>query len=58
MENLCVMCGCIIPEGRLVCPVCEDRLKNTPDYEIAIPKRKRRWWERWSDKVKEKFLRV
>jgi RNA polymerase subunit RPABC4/transcription elongation factor Spt4 len=23
MENRCVMCGAIIPEGRQVCPNCE-----------------------------------
>lgn len=25
MEDRCVMCGEIIPEGRLVCPMCEDK---------------------------------
>ena len=23
MENKCIMCGEIIPEGRQVCPICE-----------------------------------
>lgn len=23
MENRCVCCGAIIPEGRMVCPLCE-----------------------------------
>lgn len=23
MENTCVCCGAIIPEGRMVCPICE-----------------------------------
>ena len=23
MENYCVCCGAIIPEGRMVCPRCE-----------------------------------
>lgn len=23
MENRCVCCGTIIPEGRMVCPLCE-----------------------------------
>lgn len=26
MEDRCVMCGEIIPEGRMVCPVCEERV--------------------------------
>lgn len=25
MENRCVCCGEIIPEGRMVCPNCENR---------------------------------
>lgn len=24
MDNRCISCGAIIPEGRLVCPVCEE----------------------------------
>lgn len=34
MENCCVCCGAIIPEGRMVCPICEmdadeaDKLKK------------------------------
>ena len=23
MDNLCVICGSVIPEGRQVCPICE-----------------------------------
>lgn len=23
MENRCVCCGSVIPEGRMVCPICE-----------------------------------
>ncbi len=22
-DNTCVLCGCVVPEGRLVCPRCE-----------------------------------
>nr|DAQ64626.1 MAG TPA: alpha-aminoadipate carrier protein [Caudoviricetes sp.] len=25
MENTCVICGAIVPEGRWVCPQCERR---------------------------------
>lgn len=34
MDNTCVMCGEIIPEGRLVCPQCErkaEEKKNEQD---------------------------
>lgn len=24
-ENVCIMCGASIPEGRMVCPACMDR---------------------------------
>lgn len=26
MENFCVICGCMIPEGLMVCPKCEKRV--------------------------------
>ena len=31
MENICVICGEIIPEGRQVCPNCEAGQK--PEHE-------------------------
>ena len=43
MENFCVMCGDIIPEGRTVCPNCENTIfkmgallqsKNAPKEDI------------------------
>lgn len=27
-ENRCVVCGAIIPEGRMVCPSCENDQQN------------------------------
>lgn len=47
MENRCVCCGEIVPEGRWVCPQCEmgevDRTnstekRNEPDTKLAIKK--------------------
>lgn len=34
MENYCVCCGEVIPEGRMVCPLCEYALTKVPpgDY--------------------------
>lgn len=23
MDNFCVCCGAVVPEGRMVCPMCE-----------------------------------
>ena len=28
MDNTCIICGELIPEGRQVCPECEKALKN------------------------------
>lgn len=28
MENRCVCCGAIIPEGRMVCPQCESAVNQ------------------------------
>lgn len=28
MDNLCIMCGAIIPEGLLVCPICERKVMH------------------------------
>lgn len=28
MEDLCVCCGNYVPEGRQVCPMCEDSIRN------------------------------
>ena len=33
MDNFCVCCGDIIPEGRMVCPICEMEADET---ETAI----------------------
>lgn len=35
-EEHCVMCGDIIPEGRMVCPICEKKWKRTP-IEVFKP---------------------
>lgn len=31
MDNLCVMCGAVIPEGRQACPQCEAAVCETTD---------------------------
>lgn len=33
MEDHCVMCGEIIPEGRQVCPLCEKKYDGSDDHE-------------------------
>ena len=29
-DNTCLFCNESIPEGRMVCPVCEEALRNIP----------------------------
>ena len=31
MENRCVVCGAMIPEGRQICPNCEKGYMTVPD---------------------------
>lgn len=33
MDNTCVCCGAVIPEGRLVCWVCEHYGAGVPERE-------------------------
>jgi len=35
MENKCVVCGAVIPEGRLVCPNCESKVLEKSE-NVAI----------------------
>lgn len=28
MEDRCLICGAIIPEGRQICPICEQNAEN------------------------------
>ena len=42
-ENRCVMCGAIIPEGRMVCPLCERRVKRDTGRTVAYLRKYRDW---------------
>lgn len=33
MENVCIVCGSVIPEGRQICRNCEDRTMNREGYK-------------------------
>lgn len=35
MDNTCVFCGEPIPEGRMVCPACEDKYNNM-EYKLPV----------------------
>lgn len=41
MNNTCIICDEIVPEGRQICPACEDTLKNLK-VKMTKPKKKRR----------------
>lgn len=47
----CVCCGDIIPEGRLICLMCE-RAIPTKTVTIIKAERRVRWWKR----LRRKFL--
>lgn len=40
-EEHCVICGAVVPEGRQVCPLCEQDVKSAPvqliDWQRGIP---------------------
>ena len=36
MDNYCVICGIIIPEGRMVCPDCEKKIDDQVRRRIKI----------------------
>lgn len=33
MENVCIICGSVIPEGRQVCKNCEEKTMNGEGYK-------------------------
>ena len=35
MEERCIVCGQIIPEGRMVCPACEAAILRAPAPQEA-----------------------
>lgn len=57
MENRCVMCGVIIPEGLLVCPICtkkaltEERRKKTMSINWKRKLTSRKFWAAVADFV-------
>lgn len=50
MDNTCVCCGEIIPEGRMVCPNCEnafiDNVEFRIDYNLIIPNKELQEYEK------------
>ena len=43
MEERCVMCGAIIPEGRQVCPACQKKTETEERIMIEQPR-----WKSWA----------
>ena len=56
MQDTCVLCGVIVPEGRMVCPHCENDLTEAEQrYEKLLSERKqevsqRPKWAFWRKK--------
>lgn len=57
MDNRCIMCGTIIPEGLLVCPICtkkaltEERRKKTMSINWKRKLTSRKFWAAVADFV-------
>jgi len=46
-KETCVACGRYVPEGRMVCPVCEKEAKECSDINEDMMKiNKPKWWHR------------
>ena len=35
MRDLCIACGACVPEGRMVCPICEANARDRPSAEAG-----------------------
>lgn len=50
MDNRCISCGAIIPEGRQVCPNCEapfiDNVELRKDWNLPIPDKELQEYEK------------
>lgn len=43
LEDRCIICGTIIPEGRMVCPTCEKRIGKENSNNVNKLKLKIIW---------------
>ena len=56
-QNRCICCGDIVPEGRMVCPRCENAATN---YQYILPARQcgkccvTRMVEKWKKLIESK----
>ena len=48
MDNTCVCCGELIPEGIQVCPACVKLIENNRKDELTN-ERTRNIWQGWKD---------
>jgi len=50
MVDRCIVCGEPVPEGRHVCPVCEERIMKNPPGENRVVSSEDQHVKRTSDK--------
>lgn len=43
MEDRCVCCGEIVPEGRMVCPQCERNMRTEDTVKRSVQKNSERY---------------
>ena len=60
MDNVCILCGIMVPEGRMICPHCENDLSEAEkQYEQTLSEKKEAAsahpkWRFWRKKAKTK----
>lgn len=52
MDNLCVCCGLPIPEGRQVCPDCENHGKNERELVEVVRCKDCKHWNSVDERIK------
>ena len=38
-EEICVICGAPVPEGRMVCAICEEQIERDIEEDEALSKK-------------------
>lgn len=56
-DNTCIMCGDIVPEGRIVCPACQTDIERRPDDCEECKLRQEPTSDKWPNRGKRKRAR-
>ena len=56
MEDTCVFCGQVIPEGRQACPVCMKKFDAAPNHFSLLPAQKKEYSSRHRKAFRPSFF--